>query len=876
VLKQPPNSAVQIYIPDRPHYYIDRASRAITWSLVTALGLLIAAQLVFFVIHAAHMLRYPFPLDYGEGPLLAQVDLLRAGLPVWQLYADPDRAPYAVVNYPPVYHLVTLLVALPLGDALLAGRLISLAAALAAVGALGMLTKDEGRRTKDEGRTEFSVRPSSLVFRLLTVLAFLALPIVREWSVVMRVDLLGVCLGLWGLVIVQRNRGRAVLWAALPLALSLLVKPSLIAAPAAALLWLLFRDWRQALRLGGLIALIDGFAIGALELGSGGWFLLHAASANANAWDTRLAYRFWHDQMLILWPLVAAAGLSIVWQLFCREPRTENQEPLRPVLGSQFSVLLALYYTIFGAIVALGVGKVGAYANYFLEFYAGLIWLVAAATTDDRRPTTDNRQRTTLFSILNSQFSTLIMLLMIGGLLRYYPIWSESYLKLAGIIEGRNPPRLIAGGYGVWQDLRRERAILATLSGVNAALVGQVHAAGAPIFTDVPGVAAQAEQLARLQVFEYRQLLDAGLADQRLLLRDMANGRVPLVVLDYLGNWLTPEMIAMITHRYAQDGSRGTYDLYRPIDPGPAVTLNRDLHAGLRLAGYHLAPSPGRPAYHGGETALLTLDWRQTVDNNRQTLDDGAVEVVVQVINAQGRTVLESSQPLLYGALPPSAWGDTTVQHMQPITLPPDLPPGTYRIAITLRAGERDLAPLQDLAPLLVEPPAGRQLGENGFYVPAPLLAAWAQLGGDEGPGDPLMPAMPFQGSTLQCFVRACLQLANGQVQQLPLGELVHLADVGLPTASVPGEPGQPGVKMLHFPETDQTLEADFLDYWREHGGEERLGPPITPALVRGDRIVQYTRYARLERPQSGGRVRLGRLGEDYLRLPGGVLYRWP
>jgi hypothetical protein len=45
---------------------------------------------------------------------------------------------------------------------------------------------------------------------------------------------------------------------------------------------------------------------------------------------------------------------------------------------------------------------------------------------------------------------------------------------------------------------------------------------------------------------------------------------------------------------------------------------------------------------------------------------------------------------------------------------------------------------------------------------------------------------------------------------------------------------------------------------------------------VRSDRIVQYTRYARLERPLGGGTVRTGRLGEEFLRLPGGSAYRWP
>src|SRR5262245_41288149 len=90
-------------ITARRHHYVYLTGRVIAWSLVAALGLLIAAQLTFFAIHAAHLLRYPYPLDYGEGPLLAQIDLLRSGTPIWRLYADPDRAPYAVVNYPPVY-----------------------------------------------------------------------------------------------------------------------------------------------------------------------------------------------------------------------------------------------------------------------------------------------------------------------------------------------------------------------------------------------------------------------------------------------------------------------------------------------------------------------------------------------------------------------------------------------------------------------------------------------------------------------------------------------------------------------------------------------------------------------------------------------------
>jgi hypothetical protein len=136
------------------------------------------------------------------------------------------------------------------------------------------------------------------------------------------------------------------------------------------------------------------------------------------------------------------------------------------------------------------------------------------------------------------------------------------------------------------------------------------------------------------------------------------------------------------------------------------------------------------------------------------------------------------------------------------------------------------------------------------------------------------MPAVPFVDAIQQCFVRACLRVVGDDVQQLPLGELVHLADVGLAQPPISGAADQQPGQL--FPQTELSLSADFLDYWREHGGETILGPPITPELLRGDRIVQYTRYARLERPASGGRVRLARLGEEFLRLPGGVTYRWP
>jgi hypothetical protein len=262
---------------------------------------------------------------------------------------------------------------------------------------------------------------------------------------------------------------------------------------------------------------------------------------------------------------------------------------------------------------------------------------------------------------------------------------------------------------------------------------------------------------------------------------------------------------------------------------------------------------------------LLTLDWQYQKPESQAPGAERNLDVVVQVTDGHGSVFLETARPLLYGALAPEDWGGEAIQHMQPIALPDEIPPLGYRLAVTLREGGRDLAAPRDLAALPVEQQDGRvvRLGLPApVYMPAPLLAAWERLGGEAGPGEPLMPAVPLPGYTLQCFARSCLRLVGGQAEQAPLGELVHLGDVGLRPVEALAPAGE--------------VSAGFRAFWQERGGEAVLGSAITPELLRGDRIVQYTRYARLERPVAGGAARLGRLGEEYLRLPGDVAYRWP
>ena len=864
------------------------------WAAALVLAVLVALNLGFFALHAAQVLRYPFPLDYGEGPLLAQIEQLRHGISLRDLYGPLDAPPYLVVNYPPVYLLLTWAASFLTGNVLLAGRLVSLAAALACAAALWALV-GHGKRKMEDERNTFSL--SAFGFRL-SAFTFLALPIVREWAVLMRVDLLGVALGLWALVVLQRGQNDVspshqvikkltsnlrpqriqLIIAAALLAASLFTKPSLVAAPCAALVFLMLRDWRRALELIGWLVLFGGAALVVLVPGT--HFLDHVLLANVNAWQADLAAGFWRGQLAIHWGLFAAGALGAVLLL------------RRRAATGWASVALPITYTLVGAIGAIGVGKVGAYLNYFLELYVGLVWLVAGGvaaggwgdtetrrhgdTETGRQEDEKTRRQEDEIPISRSPvlpfLSPVLLMLTATALLSYYPTWSETTTKLAGLVEGANPPRFVVGRRGVWQDLRRERQILAVYARTNTALVAEVQAAGEPILTDIPGVAAQAGQVARLQAFEHSQVLRQW--NQRSLRLDLANGRVPLAVIDYLGNWLTPDIIALVKHRYAQESSRGDYDLYRPVDPGPLVAGKSIDLLGMRLNGYHLLPQP----FYAGEIVPLTLVWTHIVESQLPTTQP--ITVTVTLTDATQRTVLTDAQPLFYGTLRPDELGAATAQHMQPLRLPATLEAGQYTLHVALRWGFA-ASPDQQLATLTVAAQNGAFMPNGWFndgrteYIPAAILSAWQQLGGEPRFGKPLTPAVPLVGFVQQCFERGCVRVEDERrktkddsPQPLPSPFIFPLSSVGSWLAA--GDIGANGAFV------QPAISPGFATCYASFGGAASLGAAVTNEFRSGERLVQYTEFARLERAIAGGGCGLGAVGVDVLRLQAGVPYRWP
>lgn len=885
---------------------LNRLAHPILRILTILLFIGIAYYLLFFAWHAWLWLASDYPIDYGEGPLLSQITLLRSGTPLWHLYNNPAEHPYAVVNYPPVYLLITTAVSSLTNAVLLAGRLVSLIATIGCVVAIALLAGNPSVQNRSQ-ETQSSYQIP--INRWLLALLFCTIPAVFEWAVVLRVDITGVCLGLWGLVALRR---RWIKRAALLLLLSLCTKPSLVAAPMAASIWLALEAWqaikqdnvsfsikrllhhsRSLLILVGVMGIVGGIVVALLQWASDGWFLLHVLVANANEWQSNLAWQFWREQALLRGALVLAAIVGVIWYLSKDVPKLQKEDDSgfsgkdNPVgahcaapLTRSHPIPLPLLYTLAAVLPAIGVGKVGAYANYFLELYAGLVWIVCAVLVGDM----GSQKHPVAWGRLVAHASILVLLL--GSLIPYQRIWSPTKLYKAGILEP-NPLQLSTA---IRHDIRREEQILSALGRVYDGLAAEVETATSPIFTDTPGVAAATGKVSQLQAFEHRQLFDQGVWDERPLLSNLANGDIDLAVVDYLGNWLTPGMVEIIRHRYAQDGSMGTFKLFRPVATGSYTPLEIVFPNGPKLNGYYLNNTTSyTTATHvfAGDVFIVTLAWEKwealmpNASSSSRQQTSHTWDVVLTLQDEEENVLLETTYPLLYGVFPPEEWeNNKEIQHMHPLVLPADLPSGNCQLLLTLRSNGETLSPPQQLATIAIQAitehdrtkfgSTPRYFAETGYIVPSPFLEFWQQWGGIEWAGLPLMPAVPFDWGQLQCFEYVCLELpleTEGSIQQRPLGDTLYRAETIRGDGCIEGE-------SLQTARQDNGLCPGFRHLWEQYGAEV-IGPPISGELSRNGFLVQWTRYARLERSPTGEYEGLGRLGDDVQRLPPGMRYPW-
>jgi hypothetical protein len=383
-------------------------------ALWVATAFLILAQglaVLLFLRHGWQALSFPYPLNYGEGPLLDQSVRLAAFENIYR--TDLSAPPYVIANYPPLFMVAQVPFVWLFGPAMWYGRLISLVSVAAVALFVGLtlhaLTRDR-------------------IAALAGALIFPAMPYVVRWSSLSRVDSLGLALSWAGLFVVARwpQKRWSVFISALLLVAAVYTRQTyFLAAPLAAFVWLAAQGQRRrALQTAAIAGGASLLLFAALNISTGEGFFLNTVTANLND------FRWERVSLNALGALLACPVLLLSSLAFLL---------LTPRKGNSAWWLVAPYL-IASIPTAVLVGKVGSDVNYLLELSAALGLATGAFIAWQRRRP---RLRIALIALLAVQMLALAQSSRVASGLQNYVVDQRAEVAhLSRMVASTNGPVL--------------------------------------------------------------------------------------------------------------------------------------------------------------------------------------------------------------------------------------------------------------------------------------------------------------------------------------------------------------------------------------------------------------------------------------------------
>lgn len=308
------------------------------------------------VVYGVQRSAIPYQLDYEEG------NILNAGLRIIQgltPYPDPHVFPNALNPYGPLPYLAVALVVKLAGVSFLWPRLLVVTSVFAIAFLIAFLVHDEAREMAAPSDTPGAPGNDASWWTWLVAAAFAALfpsmPLVQDWMPLLRVDLPGLALALAGLLALKRMPQRP--WhAALLMTLAVFVKYTLIAAPLAALLWLLARrDRRALLTFAATGAGVGVVLLGLTQLWSGGHFAFHMLGTHADPFSFAVYRQKLSDFAVAHFWFMLLAAIYVFTALLRR------------------SLPLPALYWLLCLGTVMTAGKRGSGGNHFLELVAATL-----------------------------------------------------------------------------------------------------------------------------------------------------------------------------------------------------------------------------------------------------------------------------------------------------------------------------------------------------------------------------------------------------------------------------------------------------------------------------------------------------------------------
>ncbi len=347
-----------------------RISRA----FIIFVAAMVLALMSIYAVHAILCLSFPHQIEYGEGLCMA---LTRRIIDAGALYNDPCEKPWLLCEYTPMFFLLCSV--LSMGKlSFLTGRLASFVSFAVSAGLIIYVCGRSGRKyagkCQAREKKELAALSNLSAGRLLCLGAggwMAALLVLSDsvqlfWSVLYRVDFLGILFSILGLVFaarVFRNASRGdrtrfvhVLLAGFFLSLAFFTKQSFVSALAASVLSLLLINKKVAREYVSVCGIILGTGLLMLQMFFGDKFLFVMFKCSgmywdfSRFWDYGFSYWIWKMPLLI----IALFALKRLW----------NREKLWCL------------YAVISFMTVPTVGRAGSYYNYFLEPYLALSILV--------------------------------------------------------------------------------------------------------------------------------------------------------------------------------------------------------------------------------------------------------------------------------------------------------------------------------------------------------------------------------------------------------------------------------------------------------------------------------------------------------------------
>jgi hypothetical protein len=489
-----------------------------------------AAALLICLRYQLLAVPHPFSLDYGEAPLVDQAMRLASGQNIYR--ADISHPPYTVSNYPPMYVAVLAIGVKLFGPAgaFYFGRVISVISTWAAAIFLALIVYSQTR----DRIAAFSVG-----------LILLAFPYVVYWSPLLRIDMLALALSLGGLCLLvwEPLTPRRLVGVALLLTAAIFTRQSYgLAAPFAAFVWLLARDWRQAIRLALLVGGMGLILFLLFNTLTGGGLFFNIVTANVNEFKLDLLEYNWERFKEAALLLIYLAGASLI---------------LIPRWNPLWT--LAVPYLIGATISAATIGKIGSNVNYLVELCAALSLAAGVVLAWSRHHLSFHTLRAALLVLLAFAVGNLVHTTL------------QDYTG----------------------DLRERRAARTELSQLKS-LVAETP--GAILADEYMGMLTLDGRPLVIQPFEVTQLAWAGKWDQEPLLESIRNKEFGAIIL-YDRPWVherwTAEMLEAITQSYTLVDIVAENKVYKATErlvtaavnvcPGSAWRLPGDGSLGIQL-----------------------------------------------------------------------------------------------------------------------------------------------------------------------------------------------------------------------------------------------------------------------------------------------------